>query len=812
MGMIRTVLSAVRRLLPIPSVVRNIAKGGVAALRDTCEQNDGVQNFGWTMYDPRAGGSQAIRDKELGVDLTTEFVKNEDGSGWAVRVSGAVRPDAVHEKVNTSLIFHVAMEKTVGSSTKGLLCERLTSSNGHVDGAMCRGKDTTLGNFDFRVNADPKDHVVKASFIRSKRVAEDKIWQAKSVYLSMLKKGVNKDEPGAGNMHLIRFDFEGSFSATFSYRDEGGLHLSPDAIIERLEDLSSSHSVQVHKAFPRTIPFRDTGHAGLTEALLSNLLGGMGFFHGDSKVSQMNEDAGVDIEALVFSKQAMADTKITTTKPSSLLSFTPSRSFFPRGFLWDEGFHLLPVLEWDIDLAVSVLSSWLNRENNDGWIAREQILGDEARSRVPEQFRIQYPHHANPPTFLALVLPALFAKLTSKAPYNGHTSKYLTSHDERTTLLKKLYPALSQYYMHFRRTQAGTFNNASYPRPEGTIDGEGFRWRGRTAQHTLTSGLDDYPRAPVPSPGELHVDALAWVGASAKALLEVAEYLSLNDEASVYRDHLRDAQYNLDVLHWSDREEVYCDSTVDQDRYAQVCHIGYVSFMPLLLGLVNSTHPRLPALLSTLADPSKLWSQHGLRSLSMKDEYYGKDENYWRGAVWMNLNSLAVLRLHVIGTEDETPSASKALKLAEELRAKVVSTVYTSWITSGFVWEQYVDESGEGRRSKGFTGWTATVLLLMGLRFGRDAGDSQVGGSNTEESVVGGSTFTSEVAGQMVSTKMVVLWAAVTLLMMLLRRRLLRFMGRIAGAWRARRRGSGAARILHGGKYEEGIPMEDRKE
>lgn len=138
-----------------------------------------METYGWTVYDPRVGGSQAIRDKELGVDLTTHFVKAEDGSGWAVRVSGTVRPDAKDQKVVTTIIFHVAMESTIGSSTKGLLCERLTGNNGHIDGVECRGKDPNLGPFDFRVNADPKDHVIKASFIRSKRVPEDKTWQAK---------------------------------------------------------------------------------------------------------------------------------------------------------------------------------------------------------------------------------------------------------------------------------------------------------------------------------------------------------------------------------------------------------------------------------------------------------------------------------------------------------------------------------------------------------------------------------------------------------------------------------------------------------
>lgn len=58
------------------------------------------------------------------------------------------------------------------------------------------------------------------------------------------------------------------------------------------------------------------------EAALSNMLGGMGYFTGRSEVrgAGQNGGNGVSFEA-------------------SLFTAVPSRSFFPRGFLWDEGFH-----------------------------------------------------------------------------------------------------------------------------------------------------------------------------------------------------------------------------------------------------------------------------------------------------------------------------------------------------------------------------------------------------------------------------------------------------------------------------------------
>jgi mannosyl-oligosaccharide glucosidase len=101
----------------------------------------------------------------------------------------------------------------------------------------------------------------------------------------------------------------------------------------------------------------------------------------------------------------------------ALFSATPSRSFFPRGFLWDEGFHQLLVQRWDPQLSRDAIGHWLDLMNSQGWIPREQILGKEARARVPAEFMVQHPSHANPPS---LYLPLLAHALSTAGAAADH--------------------------------------------------------------------------------------------------------------------------------------------------------------------------------------------------------------------------------------------------------------------------------------------------------------------------------------------------------------------------------------------------------
>lgn len=293
--------------------------------------------------------------------------------------------------------------------------------------------------------------------------------------------------------------------------------------------------------------------------------------------------------------------------------------------------------------------------DDDGWIAREQILGPEARSKVPPEFQVQYPHYANPPT-LFFVLSAFLDKLEAAGSSstsnqqvlaNSQYALHLANRDAALQYLKDLYPLLKRHYFWFRKTQAGDIK--SYDR-EAFSTKEGYRWRGRTPQHILTSGLDDYPRAQPPHPGELHVDLISWMGMMTRALKRIATTLGEEEDVIELSGYENAILRNIDDLHWDEKEKTYCDATIDDyEESVHVCHKGYISIFPFLLGLLEPDSPRLGAVLDLIEDPDELWSDYGLRSLSKNNEFYGTGENYWRGPVWINMNYLAVTRLLVRG-------------------------------------------------------------------------------------------------------------------------------------------------------------------
>ena len=59
--------------------------------------------------------------------------------------------------------------------------------------------------------------------------------------------------------------------------------------------------------------------------------------------------------------QKKQDNSLIHTPKGTLYTAIPGRSFFPRGFIWDEGFHQLVISEWNQSLSMEIVRSWMNR-------------------------------------------------------------------------------------------------------------------------------------------------------------------------------------------------------------------------------------------------------------------------------------------------------------------------------------------------------------------------------------------------------------------------------------------------------------------
>jgi len=341
----------------------------------------------------------------------------------------------------------------------------------------------------------------------------------------------------------------------------------------------------------------------------SNLLGGMGFFAGrvQTKTSEAGSSSGSSGNE-VFSE------------PMALFSATPSRSFFPRGFAWDEGFHQLLLQKWDAPLAADSLAHWLgtlrghsssssssmaNSGSSNcpgGWLPREQVLGEAATRRVPSEFLAQDVAVGNPPTLL-LLLDALVTKAGGQGTQGGEAAAAeATGMDDAATrawltneLVPSLFPRAAAWLDWMLDSQANGDHRQNNHGDSSSSSGAArtFRWRGRNPAEnklmptTFASGLDDYPRALFPSPDEAHLDLMCWLAHGAGLLARIATVLrnqataaksatgaetpgltksSLQSAASYeearvrYASIYRELQASLNAEHWVEDDRAYFDT------------------------------------------------------------------------------------------------------------------------------------------------------------------------------------------------------------------------------------------------------------
>ncbi|KAJ1976212.1 Processing alpha glucosidase I [Dimargaris verticillata] len=754
-------------------------------IRHTCEMGDGMRGYGYTQHDGRNYAHQVVNDARNRLVLASDFIKTADGAGWQLRVTGTAMPNSDRKTDSSDTPTAIALVYYVGLDGLGTLSGPSNQqSTFALDEAIVWAGDTPdLGAFSLTIhsNADnqpaPQRDTQSTEALPSDRadtqqapmvglkVPSERLWEAKSLYQGQLLKSaksrilpdgrttlapasifqVRGSVANEANIYMVQYSLQVPFELTIEFAPHGFTPPPLTTLPYRIRVAQLAFDQRFEVTFGLQARNISLLHTQVAQAALSNLVGGIGYFYGNQMVATSGyEDGGQDGDGggpghgWDESQPEFAPpdpTQYEFTKPFALFSSTPSRSFFPRGFLWDEGFHQLLLGAWDNDLSLEILASWANLIDENGWVGREQILGDEARSKVPPEFQVQYPSYANPPTLhFALsaytrrlvaryqakdvaanlgpdfLNPAL--KVTLETESFPH-SRYVDDPALTQAYLARIYPALRRQYHWFRDTQWGQLKQWGRTPPAT----EAYRWRGRTLNHTLTSGLDDYPRA-VPHVGELHVDLMAWMGYMTRSMASISELVGEMGDLAEYQQIYDDILVNLDALHWVDDRQMYCDLTVDDDEESvPVCHKGYVTLFPLLLGLVPPSSPKLNALLELMHDPQHLWSPFGLRSLSKADQYFNTGEVYWRGSIWLNINYLALAALHQHYISVPGPYQAKAQLIYRELRDNLISTVVKGYQDTGFFWEQYSLEDGQGRRAHPFTGWSSLIALIIAEKY-----------------------------------------------------------------------------------------------
>lgn len=748
---------------------------GLSNIRHEYKQHDNMGKANWVLFDPRFGGKQEIVDSDSHINVIIDFVKSDNGLNWAVKVKAI--PHKGYEHVITSFVWYSGLEGE-SKSDKGLAVSGFLkldndyNANGYKGNIELSGFSQELGLFELQINDGGKKskntHPRPVSSLPqslnpqlthhlSLRIPDGNVWRGNDIFMTLLEDSIkdlsekfaaNLGEipPYAGlilrdlqhyegNTHFVQKMYKGAceFDITFNVvSDDPTQRISFDNLESHINVVGQKIKEKFASSFE--ISSRPKMEQKLAKELLSGLLGGLSYSYGDQLVDR---ETSLDDENLPVNVNGDVHLPKLTGQPEGpheLFTLVPSRPFFPRGFYWDEGFHLLPLLKYDSDLALEIFKSWFDLIDDKGWLAREQILGDEARSRVPSEFVVQSDSIVNPPTLMLAFTQLLEIvekmKIQASLDAEHHKQDYFSedvnfSTDELSQIVishpqlllnytREIYPKLKLHYESFRESQKGEVND--FERGPNT---ELYRWRGRSTTHCLASGLDDYPRILPIDIAELNVDLICWVGVMTRSMKKMAMILDLQDEVEAFSNIENDIIENIDLMHWSEEDKMYCDVSVDDDDERVFgCYKGYISLFPFLTRFISfESTDKLGHILDLLEDPEEMASEFGIRSMSKSSEYYRTGENYWRSPVWININYLVLESLTYyhqgLDTESNYELKERIGSIYSLLRQRIIDNVKQRWLETGFVWEQYDDLTGEAKGAKNFLGWSSLILLAI---------------------------------------------------------------------------------------------------
>jgi mannosyl-oligosaccharide glucosidase len=208
--------------------------------------------------------------------------------------------------------------------------------------------------------ADFGDVIGKTYFV-GLRVFKDAVWRAKdfimqsiTTYSSELVKRNNWSNSGDfpdpsyvlrlgntvmtdSNFYAVQKIFENEFQFDVFFESASARHNLESSVLDKgIPALVTSYDQRFETVFPTPpyVPLTSDQLAlkRFSKAITANLMGGVGYFYGTSLVDRDFSDKEDELPVTMGGSQNLVEA--TPTEPRALLTATPSRSFFPRGFYW----------------------------------------------------------------------------------------------------------------------------------------------------------------------------------------------------------------------------------------------------------------------------------------------------------------------------------------------------------------------------------------------------------------------------------------------------------------------------------------------
>ena len=165
----------------------------------------------------------------------------------------------------------------------------------------------------------------------------------------------------------------------------------------------------------------------------------------------------------------------------------------------------------------------------------------------------------------------------------------------------------------------------------------------------------------------------------AEMLAKIAHELGRPDDAASFEALATDTREKISNELWDDARGLFANR---QRNGGFVYSVGPTSFYPLLCGA--ATKAQAARLLEHLADPAMFGGKYVLPNATRDDPAY-KDNVYWRGRIWPNVNFFVWQGLRRYGFEEE----------ASEFARKSLAMFEQSWTTLRLCGENYNAETGE---------------------------------------------------------------------------------------------------------------------